>query len=121
MSRLSGLTYHLVPEDVWLAHQGSAMYHPERFAEEGFVHCTDGEDLLIEVGNRYYQGDPRAYLVLDVDLDALAAEAIYEDEARLYPHVYGPIERHAVRRVRRVERHADGSFITIGQDVAPAT
>jgi uncharacterized protein (DUF952 family) len=121
MSRPSGLTYHLVPEEVWRSHEGLEAYRPERFADEGFVHCTDGENLLIEVGNRYYQGDPRSYLVLDVDLDALAAEAIYEDEARLYPHVYGPIELHAVRRVRRVERGADGSFVTIGQDVDPAT
>lgn len=121
MSRPSGLTYHLVPEEIWLAHHGAELYHPERFAEEGFVHCTDGEERLIEVGNRYYQGDPRAYLLLDVDLDALAAEAIYEDEARLFPHVYGPIERHAVRRVRRVERGADGTFLTAGQDFASAS
>ncbi len=121
MSRPGGLTYHLVPEEIWLAHHGLDSYVPERFAEEGFVHCTDGEELLIEVGNRYYQGDPRPYLVLDVDLDALAAEAIYEDDALLYPHVYGPIERHAVRRVRRVERAADGTFVTAGQDFDPAT
>jgi uncharacterized protein (DUF952 family) len=121
MSSPSGLTYHLVPEEIWLNHQQSESYHPERFADEGFVHCTDGEAFLLDVGNRYYQGDPRSYLVLDVDLDALAAEAIYEDDARRYPHVYGPIEHHAVRRVRRVERSPDGSFVAIGEIFAPAS
>jgi uncharacterized protein (DUF952 family) len=110
-----------VPEEIWLAHHGLESYHPERFADEGFVHCTDGEELLIEVGNRYYLSDPRSYLVLDVDLDALAAQAIYEDDAQRYPHVYGPLERHAIRRVRRVERAPDGSFVTVGQDFDPTS
>src|SRR5688572_17267818 len=39
----SGHTLHLVPEPVWRAHQGAATYTPEPFAEEGFVHCTDGD------------------------------------------------------------------------------
>ena len=115
--RPSGRTLHLVPEPVWRAHEGSATYTPERFAEEGFVHCTDGEALLLEVANRYYRDDPRAYIVLDVDLGAVQAPAVYEDEARRYPHVYGSIERAAVRRVRRLERAADGSFTGFGEEL----
>jgi uncharacterized protein (DUF952 family) len=38
------------------------------------------------------------------------APVIYEDEGRRYPHIYGPLEREAVRRVRRLERDPDGSF-----------
>jgi uncharacterized protein (DUF952 family) len=110
-----GITFHLLPEEAWLAHQGRESYTPEHFAAEGFVHCTDGEEHLLEVGNRYYQADSRPYLVLDVDLDRVGSPAIYEDDAQRYPHVYGPIDRHAIRRVRRVERAADGSFVAIGE------
>jgi uncharacterized protein (DUF952 family) len=113
----SGITFHVTPEAVWRAHDGLQTYDPERFAEEGFVHCTDGEEFLLEVANRYYRNDPRPYVVLDVDLGAVRANAIYEDEARRYPHVYGPIERAAVRRVRRLERRADGTFTGYGEAI----
>jgi uncharacterized protein (DUF952 family) len=113
-------TLHLTPHAVWSAHEGLADYRPEAFGREGFVHCTDGEELLIEVGNRYYRGDPRAYVVLEIDTDALRHPTIYEDEERHYPHVYGPIDKHAVRRVRRVERGADGMFMGLGEPLDDA-
>jgi uncharacterized protein (DUF952 family) len=113
----SGITFHTTPEVVWRAQKGLQQYAPEQFTEEGFVHCTDGEALLLEVANRYYRDDPRPYVVLDVDVRAVCAPAVYEDEARRYPHVYGPIDRAAVRRVRRLERGADGSFIGFGEAI----
>jgi uncharacterized protein (DUF952 family) len=109
-----GTTLHLTPEDVWVAHRGRADYQPEGFAAEGFVHCTDDEAVLLEIANLFYQGDPRPFLLLDVDLEEISAPAIYEDEERRFPHVYGPITLNAVRRVRRVERTADGMFVAIG-------
>ena len=116
----AGVTLHLVPEVVWLAQELASRYLAESFSREGFIHCTDGDDLAIEVGNRYYRDDPRPYVVLEVDLDRLEARAVYEDDERRYPHVYGPIERHAVRLVRRVERAADGTFAAI-REPAPAS
>lgn len=112
-----GAILHLTPEPVWMAHRLLNAYRSEGFAGEGFVHCTDSEALVLEVANRYYRDDPRPFLLLDVDLEHIAAPAVYEDDERCYPHVYGPIERHAVRWVRRVERAADGTFTAIG---APA-
>ena len=113
----AGTTLHLTPESTWLEHRLLNVYRPETFAKEGFVHCTDGEELMLEVANRYYKGDQRPFLLLEIDLDAVSAPAIYEDDERLYPHVYGPIDLHAVRQVRRVERASDGTFTAIG---APA-
>ena len=112
-----GITLHLTPEPVWLEHRARSEYRPEAFDDEGFIHCTDGEELLLEVANRYYKDDPRPFLLLEVDLGHVSPSAIYEDDERLYPHIYGPMERHAVRRVCRVERAPDGTFTAIG---APA-
>jgi uncharacterized protein (DUF952 family) len=67
----------------------------------------------MEVANRYYRGDRRPYVVLDVDLDQVAAPVVYEGEARQYPHVYGAIALVAVRRVRRTTRGPDGTFTAI--------
>jgi uncharacterized protein (DUF952 family) len=109
------VTFHLVPEDVWLAQKDESRYLPDGFSSEGFIHCTHGDDVVIEVGNRYYRDDPRPYLVLEVDLERVAAPVIYEDDERRFPHIYGPLERHAVRRICRIEREADGTFVAIGQ------
>jgi uncharacterized protein (DUF952 family) len=116
--RAPAVTLHLVPEDVWLAQKEKSRYQPEGFSGEGFIHCTNGHVSVIEVGNRYYRDDPRPYLVLEVDLERVAAPVVYEDDARRFPHIYGPLERHAVRRVYRVARAADGTFIAVG-DPAP--
>ena len=111
----AAVTFHLVPEDVWLAQKDEPRYLPDGFSSEGFIHCTHGHDVVIEVGNRYYRGDPRPYLVVEIDLEHVAAPVKYEDAERRFPHIYGPLERHAVRRVCRIERAADGTFVAIGQ------
>jgi uncharacterized protein (DUF952 family) len=113
--REPAVTLHLVPEDVWLTQKDGARYLPNGFSSEGFIHCTHGDDSVIEVGNRYYRDDPRPYLVLEVDLEQVVAPVIYEDDERRFPHIYGPLERRTIRRVSRIERTADGTFIAIGQ------
>jgi uncharacterized protein (DUF952 family) len=72
---------------------------------------------VIDVGNRYYRDDPRPYLVLEVDLTQVAAPVKYEDDERRFPHIHGPLKRRAVRRICRIERAADGTFVAIGKPV----
>lgn len=109
----SGQTLHLVPEPVWQAHQGAATYTAERYEEDGFIHCTDGEMNLLRVGDAFYRNDHRPYVVLVLDIDRLQAPVRYDDPAQIYPHIYGPINLDAVVAVRRVIRLADGSFSEI--------
>jgi uncharacterized protein (DUF952 family) len=45
----------------------------------------------------------------------VAAPVVYEDDERRYPHIYGPLERHAVRLVNRIERAPDGTFVAVGE------
>ena len=113
-----GTTYHMTPEPVWREQAVGASYLPEAFAAEGFIHTTNDETHVLEVANRYYRGDPRPFVLLDVDIARVRAETRYDDARRLYPHVYGPIDRDAVTRVRRVSRAPDGSFLAIGEDAA---
>jgi uncharacterized protein (DUF952 family) len=114
-AREPAVTVHLVPEDVWLAQKDQSRYLPDGFSSEGFIHCTHGRDIVIEVGNRYYRDDPRPYLVLEIALEQVAAPVTYEDDERRFPHIHGPLERHAVRRICRIERAADGTFVAIGE------
>ena len=83
-------------------------YRPEAFEREGFVHCTDGLAHLLVPANAYYRDDPRPYLALEIDLDAVAAPARFDDEACRYPHIYGPIDVAAVR-ARACGRNGPGT------------
>ncbi len=103
-------TYHLVPADVWAAADPGRPYAAASLADEGFVHCTDGAAELVVTANRLLIDDPRAYLVLTLELDRVGSPWRYDDPGRPYPHVYGPIERAAVVAVSPIERAPDGRF-----------
>ena len=107
-------TYHLTPNEHWQTQSTRATYVPERFTDDGFIHCTDTIEEVVAVGNRYYQGDERQYLLLEIDCGAVTAPIVYEDAARNFPHVYGPLEISAVRRVLEVNRDDAGRFLSIG-------
>lgn len=104
-------TFHLVPAETWTSRDPEAAYAAPSLAREGFIHCTDGPAAMVATANRHYSGDPRAFLVLTVDLDATGSPWHYDDAALLYPHVYGPIAPAAVLGVVPIPRAADGTFL----------
>jgi uncharacterized protein (DUF952 family) len=112
------ITFHLTPLEVWTTQRHNADYAPEAFASEGFIHCTDGESNVIDVGNRYYTGDPREMVCLVIDRDAVRAEIRYEDPGHIFPHIYGPLNVDAVQTVRGVDRETDGRFTRIGSPIS---
>ena len=103
-------TFHLVPAAVWAATDRAGPYEASSLASEGFIHCTDGVSALGETFDRYYAADPRVFLALTLDLDALDVPWRYDVEGSPYPHIYGSIERSAIVGISRVDRSADGRF-----------
>ena len=81
---------------------------PAAYAEDGFVHCTDGDDEMVAVANRFYAADPRPFLLLTLDLERTGSPWRFDDPERRYPHVYGPIDPASVVEVRRMARTDDG-------------
>lgn len=110
-------TFHLTPKDCWSKQRTGQTYTPEPFATEGFIHCTDGEDNVVAVGNRYYAGVPREMICLVIDCNAVKSEIRYEDPDKIYPHIYGPLNTDAVREVREVVRAEDGTFTRLGDAI----
>ena len=106
-------TLHLVPEAYWLERDPATPYTPPRYAEEGFVHCTDGDEAMIAVANRFYRDDPRPFLLLTLDLDRTGSPWRFDDPSGIYPHVYGPIDTGSVIDVRRMLRGPTGRFESI--------
>ena len=62
-------TLHLLPVEAWSTAQDLPTYVPAAYATDGFVHCTNGDEELVAVGNRYYRNDPRPYLALTIAID----------------------------------------------------
>lgn len=104
------VTFHLVAPSEWHASDPRQPYVPVAFAADGFVHCTDGEDEVAATANRYYS-EARELLVLSIERSKLTAPVRYEDPRRIYPHVYGLIDRAAIVEVREMPRSSDGTWL----------
>ena len=63
--------------------------------------------------NRYCKDDSRSYLVLVIDTNKVNAKIKYEDPQRIYPHIYGPLNRDAIVSTSPVSRAADGTFLSL--------
>ena len=109
---MNNLIYHLVPVDYWEAQPIEQSYVPVDYVREGFIHCTKGADQMVIVANRYYRNDPRVWLVLVLDEQAITSEIKYElgGDGQFYPHIYGPLNRDAIREAKRMPRNVDGTF-----------
>jgi uncharacterized protein (DUF952 family) len=84
-------------------------YVPASFEADGFVHCTDGVEEVAATANRYYS-NVADLLVLTIDVGRLTSPVRYEDPGRIYPHVYGPIERGAILQVQPMRRASDSRW-----------
>lgn len=109
-SRDAKVTYHLVPEPIWIERGDAQEYLPDAFEADGFIHCTNGLDPLIEIANMFYRSDDRPYLVLALDVDRIRSEVRYDDPDQIYPHIYGPLNTDAVIGTFDVVREPDGGF-----------
>jgi len=113
-------TYHLALADEWSSGSDRETYAPAAYEREGFIHCTDGADEMVATANRHYLGHPGPFVVVEVDLSGLDAPVVYEDERRIYPHVYGRLPRASIVRVLEIVRAADGTFLSIGDPTGPS-
>ncbi len=110
---MPSLTYHLVAEPVYESWDASQDYTPEDYERDGFIHCTDGIANVLATANRYYKDDDRHWLVLVIDKEKVSAEVKYEDAKKIYPHIYGPLNRDAIVSELPLKRAEDGTFVSV--------
>jgi uncharacterized protein (DUF952 family) len=117
------LILHLLPESTWRSlPDGTATWAPSSLADEGFVHCSPDDGVMLRVANLIYRGQPGRFVVLSLDTDWIASEVRWEEpsppgpatDGVLFPHVYGPLDLAAVVDVRLADRRADGTFLAFG-------
>jgi uncharacterized protein (DUF952 family) len=105
------ITFHGTPVEYFDLLDPDEPYEPRDFAREGFIHCTDGERRLADTLTAYYSDSPGDWLVLYIDKERVQAEIRYEDPERVFPHIYGPLNRDAIVAVRPIMRTSDGAFL----------
>ena len=69
---------HLVAQTDWDAKPSDQPYLPAAFAKDGFIHCTQGEALMLQVANRFYKDTAGEFLVLEIDESKVKAEIKWE-------------------------------------------
>ncbi len=104
--------FHVTPAKAWFESDGPL--HPESIDEVGYVHCSFAYQVR-DVLRRYYAPDDRV-VVLEIDVSRLSAPVHLEpgaggevDDAgvpELFPHIFGKIDRDAVRRAHPRDRFA---------------
>ncbi|WP_411106297.1 DUF952 domain-containing protein [Streptomyces sp. cmx-4-9] len=98
------MIFHIVPLADWAAEPGLP-YAPASLAAEGFVHCSADRATALAVTEAHYRGVRGTLLAVELDEEALTADVRHEGASGgRYPHVFGPLNRSAVRRVWEVVR-----------------
>ncbi len=91
------MIYHITSGAAWQQALNDGFYEAPSLASEGFIHCSQEEQLPGTL-KRYYAG--RTDLVkLTIDPEKLTSRLIYEwspSVADTFPHIYGPINVDAV-------------------------
>jgi uncharacterized protein (DUF952 family) len=100
---------HLCQRVAWHDAQRKGMYQGNSLEKEGFIHCSQ-PDQILEVANRYYQG-VQDLILLWIDPDRVSAEIRWEQsDNALFPHIYGPIDLDAVIVVTDLVPDIDGTY-----------
>lgn len=111
--------YHIATESEFRAQSVAGDYTPYRFAEDGFIHCTAGRDLLLKVANDYFSHAAEPVVAVEIVTAKLRAEWRMEPPipiaggggehlqvGTLFPHIYGPLNLDAVVGVGRLWRNS---------------
>lgn len=97
------MLYRLTEVASWEQAQQDSFFASPDLTEDGFIHSSTLGQVL-ETARRHYQG--RGELVLfEIDEAALATDGVRVERewaagrGDYFPHIFGPIFMHAVRRV----------------------
>jgi len=97
------IIYHITTAAEWEKAHTSGLYTSPSLKEEGFIHCSQPEQVA-GVLERYFKGKTNL-VKLSIDTDKLSSQLIYEwspSIADTFPHIYGPININAVVVVENI-------------------
>jgi uncharacterized protein (DUF952 family) len=97
------LIYHITTAAEWKTAQQSGEYSSPALKEEGFIHCSEKEQVE-GIKERFYP-NTSDLLLLTIDTEKLESQLIFEwspSVEQTFPHIYGPINLLAVVDVKQL-------------------
>jgi len=94
------IIYHVTTKQEWTNATKQGFYESASLAEEGFIHCSQ-ENQVAGVLERYFSGK-KDLVKLVIDTDKLSSRFVFEWSSSVedtFPHIYGPINTDAVIEV----------------------
>ena len=91
------MIYHIISKEEWQEAKKQGEYLPLSLEKDGFIHCSD-LDQVEGVANNLYEGEDDL-LLLAIDENEVDPEIVYEDLYDLgekFPHIYGPLNTETV-------------------------
>jgi uncharacterized protein (DUF952 family) len=115
------MIYHITTQQHWQQAQQDGIYTADSLPTEGFMHCSNQQQVK-RVADRYYYGKTDL-LLLCIDEQRVQAAVKWEapahpdpnnpipvEKRELFPHIYGSLNLDAVVAVRDLLAGADGLF-----------
>ena len=100
MSNTERYIYHFTERETFEQAKPRGGYTPRPFAQYGFIHGSTREQVL-HVANFIAPKDADLVL-LEIDTDKVTPTIVYENlegGEKLFPHIYGPLDLHAISKV----------------------
>ena len=97
------IIYHITTAEEWEAGRQKGDYESVSLKEEGFIHCSQ-EEQIPGVLERFFTGKT-GLVKLSIDPSKLKSRLIFEWSPSLtqtFPHIYGPINTDAVIKVEEI-------------------
>jgi len=111
--RYGRVIYHILPVADWQNALKKGTYTPSSLVTEGFIHCSD-IDQVLGSAKAYFAGEHDLFLVC-IAMNRILPEVHYEsppsENAKGFPHIYGPLNLEAVVNVSSLLRDVQGDFV----------
>jgi uncharacterized protein (DUF952 family) len=94
------IIYHITTRPQWLEAQSKGKYESTSLADEGFIHCSE-ENQIPGVIERYFKGK-KDLIKLVIETDKLSSPIYFDWSPSIedtFPHIYGPINLDAVEDI----------------------
>ena len=105
------LIYHITPRAAWEQAKVDGQYTAPSLSTEGFIHASTLEQV-IGTANLLFHGQNDLVLLV-IDSARLKHELRYEEShgaGQKFPHIYGPLNLDAIRKVVEFPHGAQGAF-----------
>ena len=94
------IIFHITTAEAWEQAKKQGQYISPSLAEEGFIHCSEAEQVEGTL-ERFFHGKTNL-VKLSIDTDKLTSPMYYEwspSIAATFPHIYGPVNLDAVTEI----------------------